>query len=223
MDAKGFFLPNEWSYTINEDLVGGTTLSEDDAAEVTNTTLHESRHAEQEFLAARHAAGVEKKDAASIVKKHEIPKEIAAKAVEKKIDAKTDPATAKLGQDMYQASVTDKDTNQKTSDDTQKAIDALKTKNAAAAVALRKLERSATAENISEAKKARNALQAQILVVEKAYSRYRQIPYEADAHDVGFGPAEIGRGWPMAKVMEQEMRTKKPGHGDLFPDANPIR
>ena len=42
MEGKGFFEPSEWKYTISEELVTDNSLTNDDAAEVSNTTLHES-------------------------------------------------------------------------------------------------------------------------------------------------------------------------------------
>ena len=107
IEFKGFFTPSQWSFTISEALVTGGVLNNDDAAEVANVTLHEGRHAEQQFVAARFSAGVNKKDAAGISAEQGIPRVIADQAVAKKFDAKTDPAAAALGRQMYQANVTD--------------------------------------------------------------------------------------------------------------------
>lgn len=42
----------------------------------------------------------------------------------------------------------------------------------------------------------RNALRAQIIEVERLYTLYRNIPYEADAHEVGDAAEQALRGWP---------------------------
>ncbi len=73
VQIKGFFTPSLWSFTISEALVNGGALSDSDAAEVANTALHEARHAEQQFLAARFSAGVNKQNAAGIVAEQGIP------------------------------------------------------------------------------------------------------------------------------------------------------
>jgi hypothetical protein len=185
MEGKGFFEPSAWKYTISEELVTNSSLSNDDAAEVSNTTLHESRHAEQHFLSARHSAGVNKIGAAALAKEQEIPVPIAKQAVAKKFDAKTDPKIATQGERMYQAHVTDGDKNQTISDDTDDAIKELNNRRFAAQSSLRNLNSSASSATISDAKAKRDALRAQITEVEKRYALYRKIPYEADAHEVG--------------------------------------
>jgi hypothetical protein len=201
MEFKGFFSGAEWAFVISKALVEGDTLGDEDAAEVANTALHESRHAEQAFLAARFAAGRPKMDAAAIHAEQGIPTPIAAKAVAKKFDAKTDPRVAALGAQMYQAGVTDRDANQRISDDDGRAE--MAKGRLRAQQALRNLERSATAETIGEGKQACDELRKQITVVEQRYSLYRAIPYEADAHEVGDAAEQAFRGWPGAATPQQ--------------------
>ena len=55
---------------------------------------------------------------------------------------------------------------------------------------------SATAQTVADAKKARDALKAQIADVEKRYTDYRNIAYEADAHEIGDAAEQAFRGWP---------------------------
>jgi hypothetical protein len=193
IEFKAFFTPSEWKFTISEALVSGASLSDPDAGELTNTTLHESRHAEQHFLAARYAAGVKKQDAAAILAEHDIPKSIAEQAVAKKFDTKTDSATAALGKQMYQADVTDSAKNQAISDDD--GLAELATKRATAQAALKKLEAAATPQTMADATAQRDALRAQITVVEQKYTLYRNIPYEADAHEVGDAAEQAFKGW----------------------------
>jgi hypothetical protein len=194
MEFKGFFSPRAWKFVISKALIEGGVPSDQDAAELANTTLHESRHAEQHFVAARFSAGVNNADAAAIVVEQHIPKVIADKAVAKKFNKATDPATMDLGKRMFKATVTDAATNQRISDDD--GLDDLKKKRSAAETALTALKAGATAKTIADAKAARDALRAQISVVEQRYTLYRNIPYEADAHEVGDAAEQAFRGWP---------------------------
>jgi hypothetical protein len=196
LTAKGFFSPSEWKFVINEALVSGGSLSDDAAAQVVNIALHESRHAEQSFLAARFSAGVNKKRSSAIVAEQGIPKIIADQAVAKKFDAKTDPSVAALGKQMYQATVTEGAKNQATSNDVDKALADLAKKCSEAQIALTSLKAAAIAQTIAAATAARNNLRAQITVVEKKYTLYRNIPYEANAHEVGDAAEQAFRGWP---------------------------
>ncbi|HEY2990878.1 MAG TPA: DUF4157 domain-containing protein [Candidatus Binatia bacterium] len=194
MQSKGFFDSSLWRFVISQELVTNNTISDDEAADVTNTTMHESRHAEEQFLAARFSAGVNSKDADGLVAEQKIPKVIAQKAVAKKFDAQTNKAVAELGKKMFQAHVTDKEANVKISQDTGWAD--LDVKRAAAEAALRNLTAFPHSRAIAEATAKRDELKAQILVVEQKYTLYRNIPYEADAHEVGDAAEEAFKGWP---------------------------
>ena len=194
IEFKGFFTPSQWEFTISEELVGSGTLNDKDAGEVANTTMHESRHAEQDFLAARFAAGIESKDAASIATEHGIPRTIANQAVAKKFDAHTDADVVSLGRRMNQASVTDAASNQRISNDD--GLPELATRRSEAQTALQALQAHATDQTIADAKVKRDALSAQITEVERRYGLYRNIPYEADAHEVGDAEEEAFKGWP---------------------------
>ncbi len=194
MEFKGFFTASFWKFTISEALVTSGMLNDTDAAEVANTTMHESRHAEQHFLAARYAAGVENKDSLTIASEQDIPGTIADQAVAKKFDAGTDPTVFTLGKRMNQAMITEGAQNQAISDDDGLAD--LATKRSEAQTALQTLKSNATAQTIATATAKRDALRAQITVVEQKYGLYRNIPYEADAHEVGDAAGEAFKGWP---------------------------
>ena len=182
-EFKGAFASSIWSFFISEALVTNNSLSNADAGELANTSLHECRHAEQNFLAARYAAGVKGEDAATIASTHDIPPTIAAEAVAAKFDSGTDATTKKLGETMHQATVTDKAANQKISDDDGlKEMAALRVEAQAALSALLANETPAT---LSSATAKRDALKAQVAEVERLYTLYRNIPYEKDAHEVG--------------------------------------
>lgn len=195
MEIKGYFDHALWRFVISEDLVKGASLSNADAGEVANTALHEGRHAEQQFLAARYSAGPpDKKSAAAIVLEQGIPDSIAKKAVAAKFDAKTDASVASLGKDMYKATVTEGAVNQKISDDdyTKEMEEARKK----AVTSLTALKAAATEPNINDATAKRDTLKAAIAEVERRYTLYRNIPYEFDAHEVGDAAEEAFKGWP---------------------------
>jgi Domain of unknown function (DUF4157) len=194
MEFKGYFDKREWKFVLSKSLIEGRTPSTDEAADLANTTLHESRHAEQEFLAARFSAGVNGRDAAAIKAEQDIPKTIADQAVNKKFDKATDATTAALGKEMYKASVTEGAKNQAISNDDGLAD--LKAKRDAARTALAKLKAGANAKTIADATAARDDLRKQIAVVEQLYTLYRAIPYEADAHEVGDAETQAYLGWP---------------------------
>lgn len=194
MEFKGYFQGTLWRYAISEALVSGASLSNDDAAELTNTTLHEGRHAEQQFLSARYSAGVQNKTSAEIRVEQQIPQQIADQAVAKKFDAKTDPTSAKLGQRMYQAEVTEGAVNQKIESDD--GLAEMATKRTDAIGKLTALKGTASAATIADAKSANNDLKAQIAEVERRYTLYRNIPFEADAHEVGDAAEQAYKGWP---------------------------
>lgn len=194
MEFKGYFTHSEWKFVISEELVNSNSLSDSDAAEVANTTLHESRHAEQQFLAARYSAGMNKKDAAEIVAEQGIPKVIADKAVAQKMDARTNMDVATLGQQMYKARVTEGAKNQAISDDD--GLKELEDRRKEAVTALNNLKANATPQAIADATAKRGALRQQITVVEQKYTLYRNIPYEADAHEVGDAAEQAFKGWP---------------------------
>jgi hypothetical protein len=163
---------------------------------VANTTLHESRHAEQQFLAARFAAGMEGKDAATISTEQEIPRRIAGQAVAKKFNARTDPALLSLGRQMNESTVTQAAQNQAATQDVEVAIKDLDTKRGEAQTALQALKANPTARIIADGTAKRDALRAQIAVVEQKYGLYRRIPHEADAHEVGDAASEAFKRWP---------------------------
>lgn len=193
---KGSFGKVDWEFVVNEELVNKDTLSNDDAAELANTGLHEARHAEQEFLAARFSAGPpNNRTAAQIHAEQDIPIDPVAKAaVAAKFDNKTDADVIDLGKRMYKATVTDEAANQKISDDdyTNEMEEARKE----AIKSLDALKASITAMTLSDAEAKAKELKKAIAEVEKRYPAYRNIPYEADAHEVGDAAELAFKGWP---------------------------
>jgi hypothetical protein len=193
MESKGFFRGDNWSFTISEELVTNAALTDDDAGELANTALHEGRHAEQAFLAARFSADVNGRDAAGLHAEQDIPVSIAQQAVNRKFNARTDPRVRALGSSMFTATVTDRAANQQISDDV--SFTALAARKAEAESALRNLSARVTPQTYDDAVVKRNALRMEILDLERRYTRYRNIPYEADAHEVGDAAALAFGGW----------------------------
>jgi len=198
MAFKGYFSGTEWRFAISEQLVQGEVLTTTDAAEVANTAFHESRHAEQQFLAARYSADVNNLDEAALSVEQQIPKAIAAIAVTKKFDSGTNAAAKNMGRQMYQATVTDRTKNQSISNND--GWDDMADRRKEALSALQLLNTGATSKTIGEANAAFEALKSQIIVVEKKYALYRRIPYEADAHEVGDAAEQAFLGWPAAAI-----------------------
>lgn len=193
MESKAAFARGQWLFLISEETVGKPALSDADAAELCNTTAHEARHAEQSFLAARFAAGGGLVDPQKLADEHAIPKSIAGKAIAVKFDGATDPAVVALGKQMHAATVVDAAKNQKISDEDGWAE--MKVMRDEAAVARTTAKSAPTAANFAAAITARDKLIAQVKLVEKLYTDYRNIPYEADAHEVGDAAGEAFKGW----------------------------
>ncbi|HZJ65685.1 MAG TPA: hypothetical protein VFD36_19380, partial [Kofleriaceae bacterium] len=195
-EFKGSFSPLLWRFNLSEALVNNAVLSDPDAAELCNTGLHEARHAEQHFLSARYSAGPpDNKDAAAIAAEQRIPEDPVAKAaVAQKFDAATDAAVAALGKEMYKANVTDGAKNQTISDDDY--LKEMSDKRDEAKKALDALKVAITSKTIADATTKRDELKAAIAEVERRYTLYRNIPYEADAHEVGDAAEQAFKGWP---------------------------
>jgi hypothetical protein len=197
MTPKGFFEPAPWRFVLSNEFVGAP-LDNENAGELANTTLHESRHAEQHFLSARFAAGAGAgvKSAEELRLQQGIHGDVAKKAWAKKFDAKTDPAVAATGKRMFGALVTDERSNQKTSDNATLAIKALDAARSQASAALARLKTTENPATIAAATVKRDALVAKIADVESKYKLYRNIPYEADAHEVGDAAQEAFKALP---------------------------
>jgi hypothetical protein len=195
MQSKGFFQAREWKYVISEELVKNDQLADADAQELANVTLHESRHAEQTFLAARFSAGIGGKDAAGIVAEQRIPIAIANDAVLKKFDSNTDAKTLHLGKKMHQAKVTNRATIQGINTAFDDILAKMDAKRKETEMALSSLVENATPAAIKDAKLKRDELKTLVAALEVAYTNYRNIPSEADAHEVGDAAGLAFTGW----------------------------
>ena len=183
MEAKGSFGPFDWIFRIQEQLVDAPTLPNTVAGDLANVTLHECRHAEQHFLAARFSAGNGKVDPATLSTEQSIPEAIASEAIRLKFDAKTNKDTKNLGKKMFKAMVTDGTKNQQISN--KDGWEEMKIIRAEAVTALNNLYDGEWEGTIKAAHAGLAKLKAQIKTVEALYTKYRNIPYEADAHEVG--------------------------------------
>jgi hypothetical protein len=183
LEFKGYFSPPSWKFVVQQQTVAASTLPDKDAGELANTVLHECRHAEQRFLAARFSAGSGKTNAAKLSTEQTIPESIAREAIKLKFDAKTDMQTKNLGKKMHQAMVTDGTKNQSISNDD--GLPKMATLRSEASLALNDFVNKPTAQSESSLRAKRDALRSQIAEVERLYTLYRNIPYEADAHEVG--------------------------------------
>lgn len=134
---------------MSEATLNAGTLSNPDASELCNTLLHEARHAEQSFLAARYAAGPAlRMNADQISDEQGIPLQIARAAVSARFLRGTDAQVRALGEAMYDANVTNGEANQAISDD--HGLPEMATARSAALRAFRAL-RVVTSQTISAA------------------------------------------------------------------------
>lgn len=183
-EYQGAFSASTWDMELRKKTITRSPLTDADASELCNTVLHEGRHAEQTFLAARFAAGPPRDmSAVEIADEQDIPGVIARAAVNAPFTQATDGVVAALGKEMYKANVTDGARNQNISDDDYLAE---------MAEARQGAEEARTAlivgpndSTIATATAKRDVLKAAIAEVERRYTLYREIGYEADAHDVG--------------------------------------
>lgn len=106
----------------------------------------------------------------------------------------TDPTVAGLGKDMYKANVTDGTKNQQISNDDY--LKEMADKRDETKVALQALKAKIASQTIAAATTKRDELKAAIAEVERRYTLYRNIPYEADAHEVGDAAEQAFKGWP---------------------------
>jgi hypothetical protein len=95
---------------------------------------------------------------------------------------------------MYKANVTDGAKNQQISDDDY--LKEMEDKRKETKLAHQALKAAITSQTIAAATTKRDELKAAIAEVERRYTLYRNIPYEADAHEVGDAAEQAFKGWP---------------------------
>ena len=184
--VAGYFQSALWKFGINKDFVLGSTLSDDAAAELCDTGMHESRHAEQRFLAACYYAGQNPKISAyAVAQKLHIPISIAQAAVANKFNATTNPKVAARGKKMYDAFVTNGKDNQKISDDCYSALLKVKSAQIEANKAKDAFNANPTSATYADVKTKDDNLKKAIAEFDLSYKKYRNIEYEKEAHEVG--------------------------------------
>lgn len=185
MKPKGAFSSGDWRFHFQKQMMANNAPSQDDQANLVNALAHESRHAEQSWVAARVAAGKGMKpddiaDAVGILPK------IAGLAKKQPITARTaSAAELAFGNAMFDAEVTHKTTNLNLEAVVAAASKDLTARNDACGKAVAKLRGSPTTAEMAATVKARDALRAAVTAYGDAYRDYRHIPFEADAHEVG--------------------------------------
>lgn len=188
---NGQFIPQEWQIVIKEALVHPATLSNDSAALLANTGLHEARHAEQKFLEARFAAKVMHWDHAALTDKLGIHPAIATAALSAKSDPIADAGSQTLGKQLYES-------RNKPSGNPDDGISDLESLHDEAQNFLRDFQVNPTPSKLASARALCTKLRQQITLVEQRYHEYRTIPKESDAHEVGDTAELAFRGWSSA-------------------------
>lgn len=182
--VASFFFPT-WSLLVQRELFEGSEarerLDEDRAAALASTTAHEARHAEEYFLAARVSAA-NGADIPTIAATHGFPTDVAEAAHRRKLDGAPEQVKA-LAHQMYQATITDYDQNRKINKDN--GYVELEQRRADAVAARDRLASEPTVANLEPAREAVRGLRTAMVDVEEKYDRYRAMPHEADAHEVG--------------------------------------
>jgi hypothetical protein len=201
MLPRGEFEAKSWTLHFQKAMIENDTLSNDAAADLSNTTLHEARHCEQHWLSARWDAS-QGKLAADIVTRQGVHGDIAIKAVHDQLDRKKkgkswdSPEQETLAHDMFDVFVTSGTAGKQPAIDVQAAIVKLQADHRDGEAKLAALKANATAQAIADATAATASLRKDIKEVEAAYTRYRAVAHDADAHEVGDSAEFVFRSLP---------------------------
>ena len=185
MKPKGAFSGGDWQFHFQLKMMENAAPTKDDQADLINAVAHESRHAEQAWIAARAAAG-KGMSPSKIASAVGILPKIAGLAKDQPItDKNTKGAELAFANAMFDAEVTHKAAN----DDLEGVLGTTRAdliaKNDACAAAVTKLRATPTAAQMKATTDARDAMRAAVAAYTQAYRDYRKIPFEADAHEVG--------------------------------------
>ena len=178
-----FDFPN-WTIAIRRSLIERAPLTDEAACELAEVLAHESRHAEQYFLAARWLAGKGASAEEIVATIKHLPIAIAEQAVALGTRGLSGPALA-LASSMQQALGADHPKHVRDAKDD--GYDQMRVARAAGLeVAARLRARPATA-SLEEGRAACERLRVAIAEVLQKYRVYRRSPYELDGHEVGAG------------------------------------
>jgi hypothetical protein len=185
MQPKGAFSSEAWRFVFQKKMMETTAPTQDEQADLINMVAHESRHAEQAYLAARIAAGKGMKPAEIAAAVHISPR-VAALAHDRKITAKTatGPELA-FANAMFEAEATHRTKNLDIEAVVATRRNELNAANARCAACVATLRAHPNTTNMLETVQAREEMRAAVAAYSKAYRDYRNIPFEADAHQVG--------------------------------------
>ncbi len=185
MTARGGFNAKGWTFLLQKERMSLPTVTDDHMSELAQTTLHEARHCEQHFRAARYLAG-QKKDVSEILAADDIPPHIAQAAFANPLTSENGSAQELDEARQWQQSMGPDDAkNGAISGHAKAQIDELERLNAVATQALALFQANPTQDNDDAGLQARIALDAQAEAVAEAYDAYRNIPHEYDANAVG--------------------------------------
>lgn len=173
-----------WKVTLRREFLEGSTVGDEDAADLCGTLAHEIRHGEQQFLTARVLAAKGQSAAEIHVTLKGLYMPVATQAVARKLKGLAGAELA-YARRMHTALVTDRQITDILDQDTGYAeLDAARERGA---TVLEGLRRRPPTVSIEEARATCRELRDRIEDVLLKYKIYRQFPTEADSHDVGAG------------------------------------
>ena len=173
-----------WQIALRHSLLERSPLSEADACELAEVLAHESRHAEQYFLAARWLAGKGASAEEIVATIERLPMAIAEQAVAVGTRGLSGPAMA-LASSMHQALGPDHPKHVSDANDT--GYDKMRAARDAAREVVARLRARPAAATLEEGRATCENLQVSIAEVLRKYRVYRRSPYELDGHEVGAG------------------------------------
>jgi hypothetical protein len=201
MSAHGRFRAHEWGIAFREQTMELSVLEDRQVRVIADNALHETRHCEQHFRAARYLAG-QGVAADEIAERLGIPDDVASEAVLRPL--RPNPANPKekepgRGDDPFSSSQELLEASQWVQEQTGErrehnheigrvmdhACRALNSERELAQDLLNDLQKSSTPENIKLAIYELKTLKELIQAIEEAYADYRALPLEMDAHEVG--------------------------------------
>jgi hypothetical protein len=173
-----------WKIVIRTELIAGQSLDDEEGASLCEVLAHELRHAEQQWLTARFLAAQGRSVPEIVSTLDGISAPVAARAKAKKLSGLGSDEVAHARK-MHTALVTDREINRMLNEDNgEREMEIARER---ARVMLVSLRRRPPAVTTIEARAVCRELRERIEDVLLKYKIYRQLPAEADSHDVGAG------------------------------------
>ncbi len=173
-----------WKIVIRLSLLQRSPLTDAAACELAEVLAHESRHAEQYFLAARWLAGKGASADEIVATIAHLPGAIAEQAVALGTRGLSGPALA-LASSMQQALGPDHSKHVRDAKDD--GYDEMRVARAAGLEIVARLRARPATASLEEGRAACDRLRVSIAEVLEKYRVYRRSPYELDGHEVGAG------------------------------------